>query len=486
MSLREKCNLRIKSQFTPLALRISLQKQSFLDQSQQKKQSELNLAMNSDNSQVLLQNIGHFSHNLANFPIQSRQESTITPLKNSQLVGEKTQPTIQGGFFSKITGWIKNKLKTKARYAALRLINRFGFNIPYRYRWGNNSWKSKILSSNTFQWHSWKYQSPRPRSPNFQIRFNADLREGKIDARTYSLKRYQSSGKPHESTKKYQFTKVASRRLDLLPSEKIKDQKWKKVTVNKKDYKTQKIKGNAFIKGKYDPHVVDPNDVEQGKIANCYLLAAMASVARANPDALQRLIRPKGKGVYDVTIYINSNANAKPGEGERTPIVITVDDTFPTSSNGEEAFASRGDVNAAGKPELWVMLIEKAYATYKGSYDASAWGNPGEAMATLTGNRSDTYYTNKWTDKQTAKMIENSLAKSLPVTASTPAMSETMKEQARTINPGIGEKHAYSVKKVNPDSLTISLQNPWGSSYDVNNLKISEFRRFYNKFQIGR
>jgi hypothetical protein len=175
MSSREKCNLQVKSKFTPLTLRTSLQKQSFPDQPQQKKQSELNWAMNSDNSKTLLQNVGHFSHNLANFPIQSRQESTInyslqekhsshknscgcpicrkpanlkpkiqrvikknqhldlissdrlqtkispklavknnfsssnstylnpqTSLHNSQLVGEKTQPTIQGGFFSKI------------------------------------------------------------------------------------------------------------------------------------------------------------------------------------------------------------------------------------------------------------------------------------------------------------------------------------------------------------------------------------------------
>lgn len=377
-------------------------------------------------------------------------------------------------------------LRKKAKYGALRLINRFGFNIHYIYRWDSNSWKSKTLSPNTFRWHAWAYQSSRPRSPNFQIKFDADLRRGKIDARNYSLKRYQSSGKPHPSAKKYQFTKVAGRRLDLLPSDKVKDQKWKKVTVDKKDYKTKQIKGQAFIKGKYDPHVVDPNDVEQGQIANCYLMAAMASIARANPDAIKRLIRPKGKGIYDITIYVNSNANDKPGEGERTPIVITVDDTFPTSSVGKEVFAQRGDVNADGKPELWVMLIEKAYATHKGSYNSTAWGNPGEAMATLTGNRSNTYYTDKYKDKEIAKIINNSLSKNLPITASTPAMSETLKEQAKEINSNIGEKHAYSVKKVNLNSLTISLQNPWGSDYDVNNLAITEFRRFYNKFQIGR
>ena len=378
------------------------------------------------------------------------------------------------------------KSSNKAKYGALRLVNRFRFDVPYLYRWGNNSWRAKTLAANTTRWHSWRYRSIKPISPNFQVKFDADLQGGKIDARTYSLKRYRSSGKPHPNAKKYQFTKVASRRLDLLPSEKVQDQNWQKVTVDKKDYKTQQIKGDAFVKGKYEPHVVNPNDVEQGQIANCYLLAAMAAVARANPDAIQRLIRSRGKGVYDVTIYISSRTNAKPGEGERTPIVVTVDDTFPTSSNGKEAFAQRGDLNADGKPELWVMLIEKAYATHKGSYDASAWGNPGEAMATLTGNRSDTYYTDRWTDRQTAKIIDNSLAKNLPVTASTPAMSDTLKEQAQEVNPNIGERHAYSIKKVNPDSLTISLQNPWGSVYDVNDLAIAKFRQFYNKFQIGR
>ena len=132
------------------------------------------------------------------------------------------------------------------------------------------------------------------------------------------------------------------------------------------------------------------------------------------------------------------------------------------------------------------MLIEKAYATYKGTYDASIWSKPEEAISQLTSNSSDTYSTDKFSDRQIVNIINSALVKSLSVTTATPSMSENAKESAANINRGITERTTYNIKKVDPSSLTISLQSSWGSAYDVNNLSISEFRKFFSQIRLRR
>ncbi len=240
----------------------------------------------------------------------------------------------------------------------------------------------------------------------------------------------------------------------------------------------------AGFKGKYQPSVVEFNDVEQGLVANCYLLTNMAALARTNPDSMTKYIRPKENGVYEVTIYVSSQPNAQLEKGSKTPVTLTIDDILPFSNYGKSAFAQKGQLNVGGQVELLLMLIEKAYATYKGTYDANLWSKPQEAISQLTVNNNDTYNTDKFNDIQIANIINTALVKNLSVTTATPAMSENTKERAANINPGITEKTTYKVRKVDPSSLTISLQSSWGSAYDVNNLSISEFRRFFDRVRL--
>jgi hypothetical protein len=54
------------------------------------------------------------------------------------------------------------------------------------------------------------------------------------------------------------------------------------------------VKGTAFITGTDDgEHDVSSTDVAQGQLANCYFMAAMMAVARANPQAIKDLIVAK-------------------------------------------------------------------------------------------------------------------------------------------------------------------------------------------------
>ena len=291
-----------------------------------------------------------------------------------------------------------------------------------------------------------------------------------------SVKKYRQNS-ILQAQAQYQFAPTKNKGAKLLPIKAFT----KAIEQRDRRYQAPKL---AEFKSKYQPLFIEPHDVEQGQAANCYLLAKMASLARSNPDGMAKYIRPKDNGVYEVTIYVNSQPNAQLGKGSKTPVTVTVDDILPPSNYGKSIFAQKGEVNVGNKVELLLMLMEKAYATYQGTYDASLWSKPEEAISQLTDNNSDTYNTNKFSDRQLANIINSALVKKLAVTTATPAMSENAKELATNINRGITEKTTYNIKKVDPSSLTISLQSSWGSAYDVNNLSISEFRKFFHKVRL--
>ena len=62
--------------------------------------------------------------------------------------------------------------------------------------------------------------------------------------------------------------------------------------------------------------------------------------------------------------------------GEWTNIVV--DDYFPCFNNTTAFSRANGD-------ELWVLLLEKAYAKAYGSYEIIEGGNPAFALRDLTG-----------------------------------------------------------------------------------------------------
>lgn len=89
------------------------------------------------------------------------------------------------------------------------------------------------------------------------------------------------------------------------------------------------------------------------------------------PHLVERLFITKEyneEGIYRLKICKN-------GEWQE----VVVDDYFPCVPNGLPMF-SRGHGN-----ELWVLLLEKAYAKVHGGYKNIVAGKPHEAMQDLTG-----------------------------------------------------------------------------------------------------
>ncbi|KNC53396.1 calpain-15 [Thecamonas trahens ATCC 50062] len=112
-------------------------------------------------------------------------------------------------------------------------------------------------------------------------------------------------------------------------------------------------------------------DIEQGALGDCWFLSALALVAE-RPGLLERIVLTpelNSEGVYSFRF-------CKDGEWR----VVTVDDWLPVDANSGRLVYSQ-----AARNQLWVPLVEKAYAKLHGSYRAIAGGVSTEALQDLTG-----------------------------------------------------------------------------------------------------
>jgi hypothetical protein len=102
---------------------------------------------------------------------------------------------------------------------------------------------------------------------------------------------------------------------------------------------------------------VHPDDVKQGVLGNCWLISAIAAMAEF-PGAVQNMMPTKERsrrGKYSLRLW---------NELKKKWVVVTVDDQIPcNTSNGGLPHFAKPNGN-----EMWVMLFEKAFAKYCGSY----------------------------------------------------------------------------------------------------------------------
>jgi hypothetical protein len=241
--------------------------------------------------------------------------------------------------------------------------------------------------------------------------------------------------------------------------------------------------GVAFLQGAGDAHAVDPNDVKQGSLGNCFFIAAMIAVARANPQAIQDLIRSNADGTFTVTLFIRPTAADRP-----KAVRIRVDAQLPVRRAGVPLYAGVGDANDESV-ELWPALIEKALAQLKGSYDAISGGNIGQdfvfrgATELLTGKPEGRHPVAGLTEDEALMLISRALEQGKPVVAGTRQLDDEAENRAATAVNVYGN-HAYAPVSVDLARRTISLTNPWGSSH-VTNLPIADFMKYYANIRVG-
>jgi hypothetical protein len=236
------------------------------------------------------------------------------------------------------------------------------------------------------------------------------------------------------------------------------------------------ITGQAFVAGPGEMSDVLASDVNQGQVGDCNLLAPLAAVARAKPSAIRRLIETNSDGSYNVTLYYKDHFWNDP-----TAHTINVTSQFYTDASGAPIYAKFGSAGAVH--ELWVMLIEKAFAKWKGGFDAAAGAmSDREGLELITGKPATESSVSSGSEDDLLNAISNALAAGDALTVRTCPRNyqnwlENAADRQRMDTYHIVKTHAYSIESVDTTAKTLNLRNPWGYQH-LTGLPVSVFRQF--------
>jgi len=204
--------------------------------------------------------------------------------------------------------------------------------------------------------------------------------------------------------------------------------KWKRA---REIYKTAKL-----FRG------VDVNDIVQGELGTCYFLSAITGVCE-NPNRIMKLFATNKEnpyGCYAVTLYIAG-----------APRTIVVDDHFL-------AYDRRWAATCSREEEIWVMVIEKAWAKAHGAYGTICGGDSRESLSSLTGAPTTLLKHGDKSKDILWKVLKDATRRKF-------IMSSGGAKQVKGLYSG----HAYSMLKaieVNTQNMgavrLVQIRNPWG------------------------
>lgn len=209
-------------------------------------------------------------------------------------------------------------------------------------------------------------------------------------------------------------------------------------------------------------------DPIQGAVANCYLIAAMASVAWARPYMVTHMTRATGTGQPQFTNMIRFR-DIDSGNAVRE---VEVTDAIPLATSSGNPIYCRS--SEAG--EIWPGVYEKAFAKWKTGatgdrpdITATAWGDCVRAAAELTGFKRHYFAT---TDHSGLalwnKVRENSIGGRTfnPMVAATYSSGQASEKKIVYGDANLVASHCYSVLgwDYRNGKRYIILRNPWGST----------------------
>ena len=207
---------------------------------------------------------------------------------------------------------------------------------------------------------------------------------------------------------------------------------------------------------------IEPNDIDQGALADCYFMGALSAVAE-----FERLVRSCFEQGQDPDLGLYRVSICKNGWWQ----TVIVDDFLPCSGPKPAFARNRDEPN-----ELWVSLIEKAYAKIHGSFAAIMSGGSAPALGDLTGCPYKTFEFEGDSSTSFKQLLENDMHEFLQVLG-TPGKNimylsekqitpEMQKEWDKYQAVGLICEHSYSLLEVKLTSTgdeLCKIRNPWGN-----------------------
>ena len=187
-------------------------------------------------------------------------------------------------------------------------------------------------------------------------------------------------------------------------------------------------------------------DIDQGILGDCYLLAGLAGIASRTPSAIQNMFTDNGDGTYAVRFYNNGVAD-----------YVTVDRQLPTDAAGHFVYANRdrGLLYNNSANELWVALAEKAYA----QINQSGW---------IGQNNTNSYsgIEGGWSDTVLRQITNQSSTYDSSLTDSDRTNIINQFNAGRTVYMNWAD-HALTLVGYNSSTQQFSIYNPWGTLYNL-------------------
>ena len=199
---------------------------------------------------------------------------------------------------------------------------------------------------------------------------------------------------------------------------------------------------------------IEPADVRQGKLADCYFISCLAAMAEI-PGRIESMFNTNTvneAGIYSINFYVN---------GKKEEVIV--DEYIPCDPDTQlPCFCYSAEMG-----EIWAMLIEKAWAKLHGSYCMIRKGSCLSALPHMTGAPSYRYDHNKLSDlDEFWETISDSKARNYVVTSSTHESDFNTNRDRQ----GIVSGHAYSVlsvhqfRKGRDNVRLVKLRNPYGNT----------------------
>ena len=226
--------------------------------------------------------------------------------------------------------------------------------------------------------------------------------------------------------------------------------------------------GTTFVRGEGDTHAIDPNDVVQGSLNDCFVLAPMISIARFNPRYIMDMIRPT-RGGWMVYLY-------RPVWWWHDRFGVFVDERFWQRS-GTPIYAQLGD-EVTGNIELWPMILEKAVALARGgSYSNIDWGMTSQVMSMLTGEDTTA---RRLPTRDADDVLDDFMRAQTRGRAAVCNTKETYTGAAQTLAQSLGviNKHSYAFVGANREARTVSLRDPNNVAH-LPNLSIANLKALF-------
>ncbi|CAK60734.1 unnamed protein product (macronuclear) [Paramecium tetraurelia] len=199
--------------------------------------------------------------------------------------------------------------------------------------------------------------------------------------------------------------------------------------------------------------LVSPRDIKQGSLGDCYFLSSLGSIASKHPDKIFDLFQTpilNPYGIYGVWLCIQGVWK-----------LITLDDYVPVYDD-QPAFSG------SDSQEMWVILLEKAWAKLFGSYANIVSGDPREVIASITGGPTWCISSDESTFIERLKQIMNSYQNYI-------VCAGTYSDKPESEMMGLVRNHAYSVLNFRTIKLPskeevqlIQLKNPYGNDQEWN------------------